>query len=433
MIERRLDCDVAIVGAGPAGLSAARAAAAHGARVRVIDSQPVAGGQVWRNDVRRGMPAPSRVLQARLDELGVEMLAQAEVVGCAGRRLFLRAGEAAATLDCGAVILATGARELLLPFPGWTLPGVTGAGGAQALVKQGWPVRGRRVLVAGSGPLLLAAADTLRRHGARVLGIHEQAGMAALAGFAAGLWRWPAKAAQAARLRASLWRVPYHAGSHVRAALGEDRLRAVTVVTGGRATEVECDLLACGFGLVPNVEVAHALGCPLDDADTHPRVRVDALQRTSVEGVLAAGEACGIGGVDCARVEGEIAGHAAVGREREARALLPRRARARRFAGALARGFVLSDAVRGLAAADTFVCRCEDVTLAEVDACAGAREGKLMTRCGMGVCQGRICGAALAEMGRFPRSGLRSPVFPVSLQVLAGFGDGLAVESDSTG
>src|SRR5690606_34581778 len=151
------------------------------------------GGQVWRQDVRHGAPGPARALRARLARMGVGLLLQSEVVGHSGHRLFVRRGQEAACIDYGALVLATGARELLLPFPGWTLPGVTGAGGAQALAKQGWPLRNRRVVVAGSGPLLLAAAATLRRHGAQVLGIHEQASSRAAACFEAGLGGWAGK------------------------------------------------------------------------------------------------------------------------------------------------------------------------------------------------------------------------------------------------
>ncbi|NZA25096.1 NAD(P)/FAD-dependent oxidoreductase [Luteimonas sp. SJ-92] len=422
MAEPRLRCDVAVVGAGPAGLAAARAAAALGAAVLVLDAQPAVGGQVWREDALHGLPARAASARSALQALGVRVLTQAEVVGCAGNRLFVHAAQAAVAIDYDALVLATGARELLLPFPGWTLPGVTGAGGAQALAKQGWPLRGLRAVVAGSGPLLLASAATLRRHGARVVSIHEQAPAAAVSGFALGLWRWPGKAAQALQLRAGLWRSRYLAGSHVLRALGDERLEAVEVRCGARSRTIACDLLACGYGLVPNVELAQALGCALDGAP-HPQVRVDGLQRSSVDGVFAAGEACGVGGVDCAALEGRIAGLAAAGDAAGAGALSPRRERARRFAASLQRHFALHDGLRRLAAPDTLVCRCEDVPLAALDGCAGAREARLAARCGMGACQGRICGTALAEMGRFPRDGLRSPIFPVPLEVLARFGD----------
>lgn len=421
MDERMRSYQVVVIGAGPAGLSAAEAAAAQGCAVLLLDAQPSAGGQVWRRDAALGAPALSRALQSRLDALGVTWLPQSEVVGAFGRQLLVRSGHESLEVGFGSLVIATGARELLLPFPGWTLPGVTGAGGAQALAKQGWPVRGKRVLVAGSGPLLLASAETLQRHGAHVLGIHEQLGRADLAGFAAGLWRWPGKLAQALQLRSRLRGVPYQADSHVVRALGDGQLEAVEVRQGGRVATIECDMLACGFGLVPNVELASALGCDLDEGSRiHPVVRVDDCQRTSVEDVYAVGEACGIGGVDCARVEGRIAGLAAAGVPERASPLFPARSRARRFGGHLERHFVLRDELRTLADDDTIVCRCEDVTMAALNRCQSVREMRLMTRCGMGPCQGRICGTAIAEIRHLPRAGLRFPIFPVPLAVLAG-------------
>lgn len=423
MAERRLECDVAVVGAGPAGLSAAKAAAAAGARVVLLDPQPRPGGQVWRNDIVHGMPAPSLALQAALyASPTTALLMRSEVIAASKGVLYVRADGDGVELRHAALVLATGARELLLPFPGWTLPGVTGAGGAQALAKQGWPLRDKRVVVAGSGPLLLAAGRTLQAHGARVLAILEQAALADVGMFACGLWRWPRKALQAATIRAELWRTPYRCDSHVVRAIGEDRLRAVQVRIGGRIKTIECDQLACGFGLVPNVELAQSLGCELAYDGAHPRVVVDDWQRTSVDGVYAAGEACGIGGLDCAEVEGAIAGHVAAAMLDSARALWSRRRHARRFAAQLRQRFELQKHVRALADDDTIVCRCEDVPMSAIPVHMQAREAKLATRCGMGACQGRVCGTALAELRDIRRSGFRPPIFPVSLEVLAGFG-----------
>lgn len=408
--------DVLVVGAGPAGLAAARAAASHGARVGLLDAQAQAGGQVWRHDVRHAAPRAAR--RAFALPAAVQWLARHSVVAAAPRRLLVETPDGARALEYGALVLATGARELLLPFPGWTLPGVSGAGGLQALAKQGWPVDGRRVVVAGSGPLLLAAAATLRKHGARVLGIYEQAPAANVRAFARALPRWPARALQALRLRAQLAGVPYRCGSLVRAAHGASMLEAVEVEGPQGMQRIGCDLLALGYGLLPNVELANLLGCALEQTGAHPRTRVDELQRTSLPDVYAAGEACGIGGLAAARLEGAIAGHAAAGATDAAAALLPRRARARRFARSLATHFALDPRVRTLATPHTLICRCEDVPLGALEGFADARDAKLATRCGMGACQGRICGSALAELGYFPRSGQRPPLFPARLSTL---------------
>jgi D-hydroxyproline dehydrogenase subunit alpha len=408
--------DVLVVGAGPAGLAAARAAAGHGARVGLLDAQAQAGGQVWRHDVRHAAPRAAR--RAFALPAAVQWLAQHSVVAAAPHRLLVETPDGARALEYGALVLATGARELLLPFPGWTLPGVSGAGGLQALAKQGWPVDGKRIVIAGSGPLLLAAAATLRKHGARVLGIYEQAPAGAVNAFARRLLHWPARAVQALSLRAQLAGVPYRCGSFVRAAHGEPMLQAVEVEGPQGVQRIACDLLAVGYGLVPNVELAELLGCALERAGAHPRVRVDELLRTSLPDVYAAGESCGIGGLAAARIEGAIAGHAATGATDTAAALLPQRARARRFAELLTQHFALDPRVRALATPQTLICRCEDVPLDALDGFTDARDAKLATRCGMGACQGRICGSALAELGRFPRSGQRPPLFPARLSTL---------------
>lgn len=411
--------DVLVIGAGPAGLAAAAAAASHGARVGLIDAQATAGGQVWRHDVERGDPALARRnVAAALEHPGVTWLAQARVVGTEAGALLVEDPQNARWLRYRALVLATGARELLLPFPGWTVPGITGAGGLQALAKQGWPLRGRRVVIAGSGPLLLAAAVTARRHGAQVLGIYEQASADSIQRFARSLWRWPGKATQAVWMRAQLAGVPYRCGSVVRRAVGETHIQSIEV-DGPRGLErIACDHLAVGYGLLPNVELAQLLGCDLHLVGAHPRVSTDPQQRTSVEGIYAAGELCGIGGRDSARFEGAIAGHAAVGGDAHVARLQRQRQHARRFADLLDRHFALDPRVHALAEPDTLICRCEDVPLSALDGYTDARSAKLATRCGMGACQGRICGSALAELGRFPRSGSRPPLFPARLSTL---------------
>jgi NADPH-dependent 2,4-dienoyl-CoA reductase/sulfur reductase-like enzyme len=267
---------------------------------------------------------------------------------------------------------------------------------------------------------LLAAAATLRAHGARVLGIYEQASAATVRRFASQLLHWPARAAQAAALRARLAGVPYRCGSVVQRAHGEAQLQGVEV-DGPRGTQrTDCDLLAVGYGLVPQVELAALLGCALQQSGKHPRVRVDGLLRTSVPGIFAAGEITGIGGLAVARIEGTMAGHAAAGFDQEAHALRAQRDKARGFAALLDTHFALDPRIHRLADARTIVCRCEDITLGELDGFGDARDAKLTTRCGMGACQGRLCGSALAELGRFPRSGSRPPLFPARLATLAG-------------
>lgn len=431
--------DVVVVGAGPAGLAAALAAEGHGARIAVVDALPRAGGQVWRHDVQAPPTRDARNVLTAFDRAvatgRIDWLAGTTVIGVDAGALLVEGPRGGGRIGYDALVLATGARELLLPFPGWTLPGVTGAGGAQALAKQGWPLAGRRVVLAGSGPLLIAAAATLRARGAKVLGIFEQAPWQSVARFAAGLARWPGKAVDALALRARLVGVRYRTGALVRSVDGDDHVRAVRIEDEhGRHEHLDCDHVAVGWGLVPSVELARMLGCRLERDGVHARVAADVRLETSIAGVYAAGEACGIGGRDAALLEGAMAGHAAAGAEARARALSPARERARRFARELAVAFALGPRVRTLATPRTIVCRCEDVRLAALADFAGLREAKLATRCGMGPCQGRICHPALAELGLDasrdddPDGGPRPPLVPTRLDTLAE-----ALDHDSRG
>ena len=403
--------DVAVVGAGPAGLAAACRAAESGARVALLDDNPLAGGQIWR--ARLGKAAgPAGVWIRRAEHHGVEWIAGARVFTVPEPgTLCLEQMDGNRDLAYRSLVLATGARERFLPFPGWTLPNVMGAGGLQALAKSGLNVDGKRVVVAGSGPLLLAVAKYLRDHGANVRLIAEQAAQSSLLRFGLGLAGHPGKLAQAMQLRAGLLGIPYVTNCWPLEAAGNERLERVTLRRGSKTWSEACDFLACGFGLIPNLELATLLGCRMSDVG----VAVDEWQQTSVPGVFAAGEATGIGGLELSLAEGEIAGFAAAGKQEEARRLLAAREKYRRFAVALERAFALRDELKRLAPDDTFVCRCEDVTLGRVRACSGWREAKLHTRCGMGPCQGRVCGGAVEFLLGWKSESVRPPVFPARI------------------
>ena len=397
--------DVVVVGAGPAGLAAACRAAECGRNVALLDENPTPGGQIWRGATGEAQSWAKLAARHR-----VEWLPGARVFDVpAPQTLAIETADAALHVAYGSLILATGARERFLPFPGWTLPNVMGAGGLQALVKSGMPVAGKRVVVAGSGPLLLEVARYLVQHRADVRLVAEQAPKSALLRFAAGLARHPAKLLQALALRGRLAGVRYFASCWPVAAHGVDRLESVTLRRAGVATWTEpCDYLACGFGLIPNLELAQLLACRTSPAG----VEVDEHQETSVENVYAAGEATGIGGLDISLSEGEIAGYAAGGNRPLAAARFAARAAHRRFAAALAAAFTLRDELRTLASPETIVCRCEDVPLRRLRTCSGWREAKLHTRCGMGPCQGRICGGAVDFLLGWPPDSVRPPVYP---------------------
>lgn len=408
--------DLVVVGAGPAGLAAARAAAASGMRIALVDDNPRAGGQVWRQGPHASSPVAMR-------EMLCDLLRNPKVTHYAGARVSLFSGEhemivstacaRGVVLSFGQLILATGARERLLPFAGWTLPGVTGAGALQALIKGGMPLQGERVVLAGSGPLLIAALATARAAGAHIVAVLEQAPWRALLRFGLSLGATPSKALQAIELTHGFAATRYWPGSVVREALGDERVEAVVVRRGERETTLECDRLACGYGLVPNVSLAQALGCSLADG----AIEVDDAQRTSVPSVWAAGECTGIGGMELARAEGEIAGLGASGRP-IGLPLLHTRARWRRFAQRVATAFELGELARTRPPAETIFCRCEDVTYGEVAAHGNWRDAKLHTRCGMGPCQGGICGAAAQTYFGWNAATPRPPFAPAPIGAL---------------
>jgi len=420
-----LHARVVVVGAGPAGLAAATVASAAGLAVLLLDAAPVPGGQIWR--ARQGVAAePVARAQARLASAGVRVLSGTRVVmALPGRVLLIDGPQGARRLRWNRLILATGARERLLPFPGWALPGVFGAGGLQALVKGGWPIRGRRVLVAGTGPLLLAAAATLRREGADVVGLAEEARAVALARFAGTLAAHPRKAMQALRLGASLLGVPWTSGTRVVAAEGAGRVeRVVLEGEGGKTRTIACDALAAGWGLIPQTELAQSLGCALAPRFGASAIAVDAQQRTSVDGVLAVGECTGIAGAVAAQLQGEAAGRAVVddldfdGPANPTARSSRRLAREHAFAAAVAITFAPPADWAARLRDDTLVCRCEDVPWSALRDQPDLRSAKLATRCGMGHCQGRLCHDTLAAVMHWPRLPVRPPLGPAPLATL---------------
>ncbi|MFP3567929.1 FAD-dependent oxidoreductase [Paraburkholderia sp. SIMBA_030] len=413
--------DIVVVGAGPAGLNAARAAAREGASVAVLDDNPRAGGQIWRQGPGHAPQAPLHTLLAALHRQGnVTLLPSTRVIApLAPRGLLLEsAGHGGVCVTYERLILATGARERLLPFAGWTLPGVTGAGALQALIKGGMPVRGERIVIAGSGPLLLAALASARAAGAHVVAVVEQASAAKVARFGASLFAEPAKLWQAARLTRGFAGLRYWTSSVVREAQGDGRVERVTIRRGERDVTLDCDRVACGYGLVPNITLAQALGCEIGAAG---EIVVDSEQRTSIHNVLAAGECTGIGGAELARAEGEIAGLVAshtTGSRAELHTQCTERARWRRFGKRVEAAFALQDAARAMPADTTLLCRCEDVSIGEVRAYPNWREAKRHTRCGMGACQGRICSTAASLYFGWQAAAPRPPFSPAQIGTL---------------
>jgi NADPH-dependent 2,4-dienoyl-CoA reductase/sulfur reductase-like enzyme len=411
-------CDVLVAGAGPAGMAAAVTAAESGCRVLVIDENPSAGGQIWRGyassrDPSQPHAAVFQRLAHRLDNSNIQLQSGCRIVAqLAPHILRVESQDGWHDFRYQRLILATGARELLLPFPGWTLPGVLGAGGVQALVKSGLPIAGKRVVLAGSGPLLLAVAASLAKHGAQIAGVFEQASLARLVRFGAHLFAHPGKLAEGSRYLMAIPSVPYRTGSWVVRADGDGQLRSVVVSVRGMQRKIACDFLGCGFHLVPNLELPRMLGCRIEGGLVH----VDAEQLSSVADVFCAGELTGVGGLDKALLEGEIAGLAAAGKPTAH--LTRQRDRHARFAAALSAAFALRPELRALADESTFVCRCEDVTHDALAGWSTWRDAKLHTRCGMGACQGRICGAATEFLFGWQNDSVRPPLTPARVGTL---------------
>ena len=432
-----ITADVAVVGAGPAGLAAAAEAAGHGLSVTLLDDSPLPGGQYYRQGPATrepdGVPAAggkardarARELLSVVDHPRVTFLSGAVVWAAPEARTlaFSHAGRGD-RLRAEVIVVAAGASDRAVPFPGWTLPGVITAGGAQNMLKSQGVLPGRRALVAGSGPLLLVVADSLRRAGATVVEVVEAAPTARV-------WRaLPRLAAAPALLRRGLAyrlelaraRVAFRAGHTVIEARGRDEVEAAVVapidgagrVDRARARTLAVDTVVVGFGLVPSTELTRLLGCrhewrrarggwiPWRSADLE----------TSVPGVLVAGDGAGIGGVETAILEGRLAGLVAaerLGRCTRADARVaggPLRGRLRRLArfreGIEAMHRPPADYL-ALLTPETIVCRCEEITAAEHDrALARGRPGidavKAHTRVTMGRCQGRNCLGTLADL-----------------------------------
>ncbi|MFI8823369.1 FAD-dependent oxidoreductase [Streptomyces sp. NPDC053431] len=472
--------DLAIVGAGPAGLAAAVTAADLGLSVVLLDAGARPGGQYYRHPAPELDPTGARALHhdwqafaARERRLRAHEKAgrvgylpdhHVWTIESAGPVRTLRArtsDDTAVTVTAGAVLLATGAYERHLPFPGWTLPGVVGAGGAQAMLKGGLVLPGRRIVVAGSGPLLLAVAASLAGAGARVPAVVEASAYGGYARHAATLLRNPGKLVEGARYGTALARrhirlLTRHA---VVEAHGTDRVEAVTLARldrdwrpiAGTARRVPCDAVAVGHGLVPELSLATALGCATRTApDGTVALALSDDQRTSVPGVWSAGETGGIGGAQLALVEGELAAHdiaRAAGRATPGRpaadtlrssgaprptsadavaGLRRRRTRLRAFADAMAAAHRPGAGWADWLTPTTDVCRCEEVPAARITEAVdelGARDPrtvKLLTRAGMGWCQGRMCGPAVAALcGAGPTPDRRPLACPVPLRHLA--------------
>ncbi|WP_405850501.1 FAD-dependent oxidoreductase [Streptomyces niveus] len=444
---------VVVVGAGPAGLAAADAALAAGAEVTLIDSAERPGGQYHRmlpdayeaadpGALQHGYAAFDRRSRRVLGHPRCSWWAESSVWALERRdpdsepdgaplvHVLSGTPRRRHVLTPDALVLAPGAHDRVLPFPGWDLPGVYTAGAAQALAKGERLVVGDRVVVAGTGPFLLPVAASLLEAGSRVLAVLEAGRPGAVArGWLSRPWELAAQLGKSGELASystalGRHRVPYRWGTAVVEARGDGRVeeivsarvRADWSVVPGTERVTAVDAVCVGHGFSPRLELPVAAGCALrpaaDGAAGSPAeafVDVDDKQRTSRPGVYAAGEVTGIAGAPAARAEGALAGWIAAGGDPAARTLVAlRRSRdqGRAFAARLALAHPIGRAWPGWLRPDTVICRCEETTYAQV--CRSATDptrsepqvAKLATRAGLGPCQARICGPTVAELRR---------------------------------
>jgi NADPH-dependent 2,4-dienoyl-CoA reductase/sulfur reductase-like enzyme len=464
-IDKRYD--VLVVGGGPAGLAAATTAAGLGLEVGLVDERPTLGGQIYKQpglgfvvkdhaglgrDHLRG-----RELIDGAEASGAELLTSTSAVAVRDDEVVLvTEGEHARTISAARLVVAPGAHDRPVVFPGWTLPGVLTAGAAQTIVKTQRVLPGERLVFAGSGPLALAFPAQLHHYGANVLvaleagpgpGVRDVLGLGAAARGNTGLLR------DAISYRSQLMRarVPLRYGRIVVRAEGEGRVERVVHAAvdrdwrpiPGSEEELEADTLCVGYGFVPSVELLRLAGCELryEEDLGGPVVVVDEWLRTTAPGVSAAGDGAGVAGALVAADEGRLAAlgaalHLGTLRAEEAdRRASPVRARLRRkaaFRRALRRLHAVGAGVYELATDDTVVCRCEEVTRGAIDAAAAETTDlnvvKGLTRAGMGLCQGKTCQRQVAAtiaarhgipIASVPMATPRFPLRPVPMGAIA--------------
>lgn len=455
-------CDIAIVGAGPAGLSAAARAAELGLSVLLADENPALGGQIYRAITTtpvadRGVLGEDYwkggALVARLERTDAAYAPGCTVWSVApdeagGFELGLSLGGQARLVSAGQIILATGAQERPFPIPGWTLPGVMTAGAAQIVLKSSGLVPSGRTVIAGCGPLLYLLAGQLAAAGANIVAVLDTTPrrnwLAAIAAFPDFL-RSPYLAKGLRLMTQARRRLPFKTGVTALAAEGTDKVTGVKVTRSGATETIPCDALLLHHGVIPGINLANAAGCAqaFDAVQRCWTPTVDGWFASSIPGIAIAGDGAGIGGAESAALRGEIAAFEAARRlgrlsesERDekaapARAELVRSLRGRRFLDLLYRP---ADTFLAPPADETIICRCEEVTAGQIRDTAsrlgvtGPNQMKAFLRCGMGPCQGRLCGPTVVELiaqvhGVSPADTgyyrLRPPVKPITLAELA--------------
>ena len=408
---------IIVIGAGPAGLAAAEAASRSGSDIALIDSAPRAGGQYWRN---KGTVKGYR--SERADQL-FEKVSRAESItyiseatvwsierdGELFRVNYLQGG-AESSLTAEKLIIATGAYDRSLPFPGWDQPGSMTPGAAQAVLKGHGVLVGKKVIVAGTGPFLLPVATGLAESGAEIVGLYE----------ANNPMRWLMSPHALLLNPGKFIELLYYAKQIKKYRITPRFNRAVSSFAGGLATVTRLDssfslkksgsktfavdVVSVGWGFLPDVTLGGIAGCDQKvDTDGTTVFSVNTHQRSSVDNIWIAGEVTGIGGADLSLIEGEIAGLSASG-QKISLAKKWTRYRKQMFAKALKRSYPIHDGWQSWPQDSTTICRCEEVKLGEIRESVNelgaedSRTTKLFTRAGMGLCQGRVCSRNVTDI-----------------------------------
>lgn len=415
-----------IVGAGPAGVRAAQTLVAHGVRPVVVDEAPRWGGQIYRQPPPGFTRAKETLYGFEAARAGAVHSAMASILdqidyrpdtlvwSAEGSQLDLLHQGQMSTLPYSHLIVATGATDRVLPFPGWTLPGIYTLGAAQVALKfQGCAI-GSRVVFAGTGPLLYLIAYQYAKAGAQVAAVLDTASFADKAAAAPAMLGQPALFAKGLYYLGwlRLHGVAVHQGVELTHASGSDRVQAMHWRKAGSDHHIDCDGVGFGYALRPETQLPDLLGCRFryDKLQRGALPERDAAGRSSVAGVYLAGDGAGIMGADAAEWAGERAALALLadaGKTVEASraaSLENRLAAIASFRHGLERAFPFPVNWAAGAPDDLVVCRCEEITAGELRRCVadtGAREMnrlKALTRVGMGRCQGRTCGVAAAEI-----------------------------------
>ena len=408
---------IIVIGAGPAGLAAAEAAARNGSEVALIDSASRLGGQYWRHrgSVKGYRSERAGVLFEKvLRAPSVTYISEASVWSIEKESELFRInylqGGNESSLTAEKLIIATGAYDRSLPFPGWDHPGSMTPGAAQALVKGQGVLPGKKVIVAGTGPFLLPVATGLAEAGAEIVGLYDANSPLRWALSPRSLLLNLSKFAELIYYARLLRKYGITPRFNRVVSSFENRKATISRVnsdfsfkeTGSESHEV--DVVAVGWGFLPDVTLGGIVGCQQKvDSDGTTIFSVDADQRSSEKNVWIAGEATGIGGADLSLLEGEIAGLSASGQSIPA-SLRSSRYRKQLFANALKKTYPIRDGWQSWPQGSTTICRCEEVKLSEISESVSelgaedSRTAKLFTRAGMGLCQGRICSRNVSEI-----------------------------------